>query len=146
MKKVETYGRVTGGKLHINYRDRFNHAIASMPDGRVTVRVERCYRKRSTDQNAYYWGVIVNECQEGVYEATGQMITKEEAHYLLKSRCNPIEMHNTVTGEVAAIGGSTTEMSTVQMSEYWLRCNEFILEYFGRTVPAPNEQMEIWHK
>ncbi len=146
MRKVETYGRVTGGKLEISYQDKFNRAIASMPDGRVTVRVERCYRKRSTEQNAYYWGVIVNECAEGVYETTGQMITKEDAHHLLKSRCNPIELHSQSTGEVAAVGGSTATMTTVQMSEYWERCREFILDFFGRTVPEPNEQLEIWQK
>lgn len=146
MRKVETYGRVIGGKLEISYRDRFNRAVSALPDCRVMVTVEKCYRKRSTEQNAYYWGVIVNECAEGVYDMTGQMITKEDAHHLLKSRCNPVELHNETTGEVVAIGGSTATMTTVQMSEYWQRCREFILDFFGRTVPEPNEQTELWLK
>lgn len=144
MRKLETYGKVENGQLKISYRSRFDDCIKTFPDCRVKVTVEKLYRKRTDPQNAYYWGVIVNECAEGYYEMCGEPLTKDEAHELLKFRCNGRELVNEKTGETLTVGASTAELSTVQMMEYWDRCREFIYEWFNRTVPEPNEQTELF--
>ena len=145
MRKLETYGHVDdSGKLFISYRARFDNQIKLFSGRRVKLSVEPVYRKRSSEQNAYYWGVIVNECAEGYFETTGETLTKEAAHELLKYKCNCREIVNEQTGEVLIIGQSTAQMTTVQMMEYWSRCREFIYTWFGRTVPEPNEQTELF--
>jgi hypothetical protein len=146
VRKVETYGSIKNGILKISYRSQFDQAMRSMPDCRVKLTVEKLYRKRSTEQNAYYWGVIVNECMLGFNEMTGQYITKEQAHEILKLKCNANELHNETTGEVMNVPGSTATLTTVQMMEYWLRCRDFVLEWFNRTIPEPNEQAEMEFK
>jgi hypothetical protein len=142
MKKIEAYGSLKDGKLKISYRDRFNQAISTF-DGRVKVTVEKLYRKRSGEQNAYYWGVIVNEFTSGYYETTGETITKDEAHEILKLKCNPKELANKKTGETFNVGSTTSQLTTVGMMEYFARCREFINEWFGRNVPEPGEQTEM---
>ena len=144
MREVYTYGRVMDGILTIHRRADFNEALKNLTDGRVILTVSKLYNKRSTVQNAYYWGVIVNEFREGFREMTGEDITAEEAHEVLKEKCNGKEIVNQKTGEVMKVGKTTTTMTTVEFMEYFSRCREFILEWFGRNVPEPNEQMELF--
>lgn len=146
MTDIETYGEIESGVLKIYRRKDFLRSIAAMKDCRVVVTVKRQYKRRSTEQNGYYWGVIVNECQQGYFDMTGDQIDKDAAHEILKLKCNKVEVTNEKTGEVLTVGGSTAAMTTTEMSEYWLRCCEFLREFFGRDVPGPGEQMEIWNE
>jgi hypothetical protein len=75
---------------------------------------------------------------------TGERLNKEAAHEILKQKCNSKEIINEKTGEVLTVGGSTAEMTTTQMMEYWVLCCRFIDEWFGRYVPSPNEQCELF--
>jgi len=144
MREVYTYGRITDGVLTIHRRAEFNKAIRGITDGRVILTVSKIYNKRSSVQNAYYWGVVINEFREGFKEMTGDDITAEEAHEVLKEKCNGKEIVNRETGEVMSVGKTTTTMTTVEFMEYFARCGKFILEWFGREVPEPNEQLEIF--
>jgi hypothetical protein len=144
MRELRTYGTIQGGKLKISYRDKFDQAIKNFPDCRIELIVKKLYRKRSTEQNRYYWGVIVNEFRLGYYDMTGEEISTETAHELLKQKCNAKEVINEKTGEVLTVGQSTTQMTTIEMAEYWERCCKWISEWFGRYVAAPNEQTELF--
>lgn len=144
MREVYTYGRVMDGILTIHRRADFYEALKNLKDGRVILTVSKLYNKRSMVQNAYYWGVIVNEFREGYREMTGEDITAEEAHEVLKEKCNGKEIVNQKTGEVMSVGKTTTTMTTVEFMEYFSRCRGFILEWFGRIVPEPNEQLDIF--
>jgi hypothetical protein len=110
---------------------------------RVELIVKKLYKKRSNPQNAYYYGVVVNDFVTGLKETTGQEITPTEAHELLKSNCNAIEIPNETTGEILKVGRSTTTLSTVEMEEYLDRCRRFIFDWFNITVLLPGEQSEI---
>lgn len=143
MKKLETYGTIKSGRLHISYRDRFEQSLSLWPDCRVKVIVEKIYNKRSLDANAYYWSVIINEFCVGFLEMTGEKITKEEAHDFLKNKFNYVELTNPSTGEVEHLGKTTTQLTTVQFMEYQNECIRFIAEWFGRTCPEPGEQTEL---
>jgi hypothetical protein len=145
MRKIETYGHVNEkGILKISYRSKFDQAVKIFAGRRIRLVVEPLYRKRTSPMNSYYWGVIVNETRLGYEETTGEQISSEAAHELLKQRCNPKELLNEKTGEVLILGGSTTEQTTVEMMEYWIRCRQFVHEWFGRNIPEPNEQTELF--
>jgi hypothetical protein len=144
VREVYTYGRLTDGILTIHRRSEFNQALKALTDGRVILTVSKLYNKRSTVQNAYYWGVIVNEFREGYKEMTGEDITSDQAHELLKQKCNGKEIAHPSTGEIITVGQTTTDLTTVEFMEYWARCRDFIMEWFGRYVGEPNEQLEIF--
>ena len=143
MRQTSTYGSVKAGKLKISYRDKFMESIKNLSDGRVEVKVRRLYKQRSTMQNAYYWGCLLQEFVDGYEDTTGEKITKEQAHQLLKSEFNYTEMVNQKTGEVKRIAKSTSELTTTEFMDYIEYCIRFIAEWFGRTVAEPGEQKEI---
>jgi hypothetical protein len=143
-KKIDAYGNIKAGKLFISYRDRFDSALTCWPDCRVRVKVEKIYKKRSLPQNSFYWGVLLNEFCDGYLETTGEKVTPEQAHDFLKNRFNSKEVTNENTGEVIYIPQTTSELTTVNFMEYQENCIKFIAEFFGRAVPEPGEQKEIF--
>lgn len=149
MRKTEEYGYIKDGKLHINYRSRFDSGIRMMGDCRVTIKVERRYKKRSTigdngtGQNGYYFGIVVSEYRRGAWETQQRILSTDDAHAELKANCNYVERYNDETGLVCRTINSTADLTTVQFEEYLDRCREFINEWFGIRVPMPNEQGEL---
>ena len=142
-RKIETYGTIKDGELHINYRTKFIEALKNFADCRVKLTVQKLYKKRSVEQNNYYHAVIVLCYQQGVLAEWGESLTHDQAHEHLKANCNYEEHVNTNTGETIKLAKSTTKLTTVEMEEYNERCRRFIFEWFGITVPLPNEQTKI---
>lgn len=142
-RKLETYGTIKNGELHINYRTKFIEALKNFADCRVKITVQKLYKKRSLEQNNYYHAIIVSMYQQGVLEQWGEVITHQQAHEQLKINCNYIEKTNNKTGEIIKLPQTTSILTTVEMEEYNERCRRFIFEWFGITVPLPNEQTAI---
>ena len=144
MKKVETYGTMKNGGLSIGFRDRFVAALSLLSDGRVRVTIERIYRKRSIQQNCYYWGVVVQCFLDGVKSEWGESHSSEWGHEQLKQHCNYKEKAVSGTGELVRLPQSTRELTTVEFAEYEERCCKLIAEWFGITVPSPGEQIDLY--
>lgn len=142
MRELTTYGTITDGELKIHRRDAFIRSMALL-SGRVELIIRKVYRRRSTPQNAYYWGVIVGIAAECLSDAAGEAISKEQAHETLKTQCNQIEIINKQTGEMVQIPGTTTQMTTTQAEDYYERCRRWLAEWFGADVPEPNEQTKL---
>ena len=142
-KKIESYGSVKQGKLHISYRDMFLELLRQFPDCRIRITIEKLYNKRSTPQNAYYWGVVIAEFTQAYYDTTGEFITSEEAHEILKRECNFKEFVNEETGVILRVQQTTTNLSTVQYEIFLEKCRRWVEEWFGRRIPLPNEQAEM---
>lgn len=143
---ISAHGTVTNGKLHISFRDRFLSCFTTWKDCRVEVTVKKLYKRRSNQQNGYYWGVIVQTARLLISEAYGQTISNEEAHEHLKRECNYTEIVSEATGEISRLAKSTTELTTVEMEEYNERCRQWLYNFFGEVVPLPNEQGELFEE
>lgn len=149
MRRIEATGTISNGLLKIAYRSKFDNALKAFEDCRVTVTVEKIYRKRSTrtiqgrGQCGYYFGIVVNEYRRGAWEMQQRLLSTDDAHAELKANCNYVERYNDETGSVSRCVNSTADLTTVQFEEYLDRCREFIHEWFGIRVPLPNEQGEL---
>ena len=155
MRKLQTYGSVKDGILKISKRDLFNDNLKQFPDCRVTVTVEKLYKKRSTrtyneetgkegtGQNGYYHYIICEMFRDGWQELTGQLIRKAQAHEYLKFYCNYREDLNEKTGEILHVPLTTSDLTTVQFEDYCQRCREWVFENMGIDIPKPNEQSEL---
>ena len=145
MIRIETYGRIQAGKLFISYRDRFDEAIAAAPDCRVRVTVEKIYRRRSGDQNAYLHGVVFPEVRRAMIDAgySPVEVTTEAVKDFLKHRFAKREWVNEQTGEVMETVLATSAMTTTQMMDFIEEIRRFAGEMFGHYIPAPNEQLKI---
>lgn len=105
------------GKLHIRNRAAFDSVVATLPDGlELELELTRLRATRSQQQNAGYWGVIV----QALSEHTGY--TPEEVHDILKAKFLPkrlaiLKGNGDVVDEFV-MGGSTRGLSTVEFGEY----------------------------
>lgn len=142
MRKIETYGNIVNGKLKIAKREQFYKAIEGMKDCRVKLIVQKQYKQRSSEQNRYYFGVIVDIWQNIIQDEWGEYYTAEQVHEFLKLNFNTKEVVCEQTGEILQVVKSTTENNTVEMEEYMEVCRRKALEMFNVIIPLPNEQTE----
>jgi len=134
--------RIKQGRLEFKQRSSFLTDVEKLRDGEYIVTVERARRKRSIDQNRYYWGVVVPLVKEGLTDI-GYRLTTEAVHEFLKGQFNIVEIVNEKSGEIMKSIGSTTEMSTSQMMDYFSKIKEWASEYLSVYIPDPNEQLSI---
>ena len=150
--KIVTYGRISpDGRLYISLRRQFDLAIAAMSDNTddvpVKMTIEKKYRQRTSLQNRYYFGVIVDILAGLIAEAAGETVNaqhREQAHEILKLKCNAVEIVSPTTGEAIDIPGTTTKHNTTECTDYHERCRQWIFEFFGVVVPLPNEQISAF--
>ena len=141
MRSYESNGVIKNGVLSIRYRTLFDKALFEFGDCEVEIKVSKKFRKRTSPQNRYYWSVIVFYWKEILIKEYGEQISQAQAHEFLKSNFNYTELVNQDTGEVLRIPKSTTENKTFEMEEYHEVCRQKALEFFGVTIPLPNEQL-----
>lgn len=136
MNKVTAIGQVTDGILKISNRRFFDADLKTMPDGSVNITIERKSRKRSNQQNAYYWGVIIPLCKRG-FNDLGHDLNDEDTHTFLKSKFNALDIVFEDTGEVFPLGRSTTEMDTIDFMMYVEKIQQFAAEILNTIIPDP---------
>ena len=133
---------IRGGKLVLPHRSQLISDIKIFKDGDYVLTIEKKSKKRSLSQNAYYWGVVVPLVKKGLNDV-GYRMTTETTHDYLKTNFNIIEIANEINGEIISFIGSTTEMSTSQMMDYFAKITEWAAEFLGIEIPEPNEQLKI---
>ncbi|MGN6417759.1 MAG: hypothetical protein ACTHMC_09725 [Pseudobacter sp.] len=142
MRTIELYGTISDeGVLTITNRPRLQEWCRQNKGKNVVVKLERKYNKRSSPQNRYYHGVVVQEIRLGFLDV-GYEMSADEVHFFLKQKFNSIQVPG-VGGEVIEVPGSTTEMTTVQFMEYVERIARWAAEYLNVTIPAPNADLKM---
>lgn len=130
-----TTGLIAGGKLEIRNRAGLSQALRGMRDGEVLIRIERLRATRSTKQNAYYWGVIV----QLLSDLTG--FTPDEMHDILKAKFIPkrfaVADGNGEIRDELVIGGSTAILNTVEFGEYCEAIRQWAAKNLCLVIPDP---------
>ena len=108
-------------------------------DGRkVVVTLEEAKKRRSNNQNAYMWGVVIPVITEMLRDF-GNNVSPEETHEFLKVHVGKlIKEVTSMDGKIRRIPGTTTTLSTLEMENYLEKCRAFAAEN-GCVVPLPNE-------
>ena len=57
---------------------------------------------------------------------------------------NKKELVNEQTGEILQTIGSTAQMSTSEMMDYFAEITQWSVEFLNVQIPEPNEQMKIF--
>jgi hypothetical protein len=140
--KLITEARIVSGKMELKKRSVFIADLSMLRDGDYIVTIECKTKRRSLMQNKYYWGCVVPLVKQGLIDA-GYRMTTEGTHEFLKANFNLIEIVNESNGEILKSIGSTTEMTTTKMMEYFSKITEWAEEYLNIQIPAPNEQLKI---
>ncbi|MGV3698294.1 hypothetical protein [Flavobacterium sp.] len=149
-KKISVQSEVQDGKLTKN-RELVVDAINTYEGKKVTVTIERFYKKRSNKQNNYYWGVIVEHWMRIIREYWGEIWEIDEVHEFLKGNLNYDVLVDDSTGELATNPQtnevirkpkSTTKNTTFTQEEYHEAARQLAWEMFQYTIPLPNEDLD----
>ena len=138
----EIISEVKNGSLTRN-RNLIKDAIVTFEGKQVVIKIEKFKKKRSTQQNRFYYGVIIPIVQNCLKEA-GHIMTNESTHDLIKLKFLKETLFvNETTGEVIERIKSTTELSTSQFMDLLAEINNFTFEYFGVSLPSPNDDLTL---
>lgn len=95
----------------------------------VEIVVKEIKKKRSNEQNAYYWAAIVPALQYGIREQWGEVLDSEEAHSFLKNEFLKREVIDKETGEVKIIHKSTAKLTKDEFMQYINKCKDYLLNF-----------------
>ena len=138
----EIISEVKNGSLTRN-RNLIKDAIATFEGKQIVIKIEKFKKKRSTQQNRFYYGVIIPIVQNCLKEA-GHVMTNESTHDLIKLKFLKETLFvNEDTGEIIERIKSTTELSTSQFMDLLAEINNFTFEYFGVSLPSPNDDLTL---
>lgn len=145
MKKV-SYKATTKGKFGItgfNLVEWLEDICRIYKDMDLTITVQKRRKVRSSEQNRYYWGIVLPLVRDG-FEELGDRVTNEQVHEFLKGKFLPsVEIVKEDTAEIVRIPGSTTILTTSQAMDYYAQIQQFAAEFLGVYIPDPNEQVKI---
>jgi hypothetical protein len=131
------------GALRLHKRKEFDNLLKDFKGSDVLITVSKKFKRRSVNQNSYYWGVVVTEIRDRLNEL-GHNVTLDLTHEMLKARFNVQESVNESTGEVFSFPKSTTEMNTEAFCEYIDKIIIFAKQSLDIDILYPNEQGELF--
>lgn len=140
--KIEVTTSIQNGIFKRN-RNIVLDAIKSFNGFDVVLTIAKAKKKRSNNQNAYYWGLLIPLTQNAIKTEWGEIWSKEKTHDFYKLHFNYVEKVNETTSEVIKIPKSTTDNTTTQQEEFHAQIREFLKDWFNVTAPLPNEDLEL---
>lgn len=107
--------------------------------GYATIKIEKAKRKRSLNQNAYYWGVVLPAVVD-IFLEYGDSITPEEAHEFCKQEIGCLQrvMINPSSGMLVKINCESKKLNTAEFEDYLEKCRAWCASN-GVVVSLPNE-------
>jgi len=124
---------IENGKLVLNHPDMFAHHLRSLEGKVVQVTVKIPRPPRSENQNAYYWGVVINLIARSNGYNPDDATDRARVHDALKRL-----FLTTYDGKLPIVG-STTDMNTVEFEEYMANVRAWASAEMNCYIPLPNE-------
>lgn len=143
MIKLEYFGHIENGQLHIHNRKRFDQELQCFKDGADVEVIVKKKGRRSNQQNRYYFGVVLKEIQLRLMEL-GTDTDIETLHEWCKLKFNTDKVVVPETAEVIEIGKSTTEFNKEEFAEYVERIIEWSASSLSIYIPPPNTQAKMF--
>ena len=142
MKAIEIITNVDNMKFNRNRNDILN-VLKQFNGKNIVLKISLLSKKRSNQQNSYYWGVILPLTKQAIFNEWGEVWNIEKTHEFLKSKFLYFEKVNEDTSEIIRTPKSTQENTTTEQEEYYLQIREFLKEWFNVYCPLPNENLTI---
>lgn len=135
------FGRVENGELTLPRRMR-KEILSAFEGKAIEVIIRKKKKHRSTQQNRYYWGVIVELIKNYLQEVDPQVIwTPEKVHEIIKFKFLRCQKVNSDTAEIEfEYTRSTTDLSTSEFMDLIAQIQQWSAETFDLYIPDPNEQ------
>jgi hypothetical protein len=136
---VEIIVENTGSSL-LNI-DELKSALQQLKKGKHLITIKDI-RKRSIQQNRYYWGVCVPMVRKGLYDAGyDEVKTNEDAHEVLKHVLLKKSIVSKQTGDMIDLSASTQKLSIPEFDAYVESVCKWAAEYLLVIIPSPYQQL-----
>lgn len=119
-------------KLSEYQRDKLNKVFKANEGREIQIEVGRHAKSRSSQQNKFYWGVVLKLTAEH----TGY--TEQELNEVFKDMFLPKKFVKLAGVEVET-RKSTTQLTTLEFESFLERVRHFASEQLQITIPLPNE-------
>lgn len=124
------------GRLVITNFESLQSYLSTLPeDVELIVRAKSNDKPRSSNQNRYFWGVVLRLLSEH----TGY--TTNECHELVKHLflLEKVTLHTEHGDQVIDTPKSTTSLTTSEMEKFLLDIRQWASYELGLSIPEPNE-------
>ena len=137
--KITVSGSVTNGHLPPDIVSSIRNALHNLEGKIARITIERQKKRRSLNQNAFYWGVVI-PCVVEVLEDYGNEADADMAHEVAKHCFLPDSGKRRVSMNGAPLCETLTSatLSTIEWEDYMTKIRAFCAEN-GVQVPLPNE-------
>ncbi|MCL5435935.1 MAG: hypothetical protein M1275_02545 [Patescibacteria group bacterium] len=127
-------GRVSRGRLVLENPDSYKRYLFTV-EGDINLTVRKKGKPRSTDENSYYWGVVVQLISDElginpdeVHEAIKWKFLRRDAFVKIKNAEVPFSMTR-----------STTSLSTSEFEDLMTKVRTWAAAELNIHIPLPNE-------
>ena len=129
-----------GGKYRIVNRKLFDQCLASFRGKPLTLTVERKKKKRSSPQNRFFHGPVLDILQMGLIDAGyNEARSKEWVKDLVKYKFLRSEAVSETTGEVIEVIRGTSDLTTSEFMDLMADVTQWASEYLGIEIPDPGQ-------
>lgn len=129
------------GKIPTAVLHRLLHAVGKASGKRLVLVLKEQKRRRSLNQNSFYWGVVV-PAVTGMFREHGNYYDDNDVHEFLKLRVGKLAQNMLMPdGKVVKSLGSTTKLTTQEFEVYVEKIRAWAAGY-GLAIPLPNEITE----
>lgn len=148
IKRSEFTGYVKGGKAYIDDRRTFDLFISTLEGSNISLIVSSAGKKRSSQQNRYFHGVVLKYVGEAFYNITGEveyLTNKEKVKELIKGKFLSTPIFNPESGEIIAYDiKDTRKLSPSEMENLCESVRIWMQVSFNVTIPLPSESEELF--
>jgi hypothetical protein len=144
MKKISITSSVVNGNLKRN-RQLIIDALKNFEGKNIQITIEKATKKRSNQQNRFYYGVCLPLLQKGLHDATGEVRDINSIHYqiVLPLLSPKREIVNTQTGEIITEHLTSSQMTTSEFMDFIVNIQKWSAEFLQVDIPNPNEQTTL---
>jgi hypothetical protein len=143
MISIQIYGSITEDhKLEIHNRKKLIAELQQCNPCEVLITIKK-KGLRSTPQNNYYHGIIVENVRHRLIEL-GNRVSHEDCHEELKRMFLPeslVDAHGTI---IMQKGGSTADLNKSEFSDYIERIRAFAAENLSIDIPDADKSLSIF--
>jgi len=132
-------------KMDQSEKDLLEEHKAALDDGNYYLEISKDHPKRSIDQNGYQWGPLYGAILEYVNRGLTVKLTLYDVHETMMEMLAPRKIVKLGDFEIERII-RTSEMNTVQHSEYCENVRRFAAQEWGLDIEEPIPWMKRMKK
>ena len=142
MAEIKYYSKVINGRISEGVSLSIRDVIQKSEGKNLIITIKEQGKQRSSQQNAFYWGVVIPAVKE-LFEAAGTTCTPEDVHCYLKEHVGGMmKIIFLPDGSRRAIVESSIKLSTKEFEDYMEKVRAWAAGW-GVQIPLPHEDVEV---